>query len=204
MCRNVNEELAEFTNTPSWNLPTSSYDDDDDEYSFTTKNFSWNVQNEIGRTTKGSFEIVVDSNDNSSSSDNDSFSSKDIEYVDASPPNSKLVSLEVVESVILEIGGIDDDILLTIKDDILREKLEVVVAENVTTTHWIFLSEYDFVYFVFASMRSYDNELATSSLLGSCMFLLIFPDCVDLVLAVLSRSLGLHDPPASFGSDIQF
>ncbi|GJW86257.1 hypothetical protein Tco_0161597 [Tanacetum coccineum] len=31
--RSINEELAEFTNTPSWNLPTSSYDDDDDEES---------------------------------------------------------------------------------------------------------------------------------------------------------------------------
>ncbi|GJU23109.1 hypothetical protein Tco_1156451 [Tanacetum coccineum] len=31
--RNVNEELAEYTNTPSWNLPNSSYDDDDDEES---------------------------------------------------------------------------------------------------------------------------------------------------------------------------
>ncbi|GJY01274.1 hypothetical protein Tco_0359426 [Tanacetum coccineum] len=28
--RNVNEELAEYTNTPSWNLPNSSYDDDED------------------------------------------------------------------------------------------------------------------------------------------------------------------------------
>ncbi|GJT14254.1 hypothetical protein Tco_0861296, partial [Tanacetum coccineum] len=31
--RNINEELAEYTNTPSWNLPNSSYDDDDDEES---------------------------------------------------------------------------------------------------------------------------------------------------------------------------
>ncbi|GJS82212.1 hypothetical protein Tco_0748753 [Tanacetum coccineum] len=31
--QNVNEELAEYTNTPSWNLPNSSYDDDDDEES---------------------------------------------------------------------------------------------------------------------------------------------------------------------------
>ncbi|GJY19463.1 hypothetical protein Tco_0390954 [Tanacetum coccineum] len=31
--RNVNEELAEYTNTPSWNLPNSSYDDDDGEES---------------------------------------------------------------------------------------------------------------------------------------------------------------------------
>ncbi|GJV65954.1 hypothetical protein Tco_1476782, partial [Tanacetum coccineum] len=30
----INEELAEYINTPSWNSPTSSYDDDDDEYSF--------------------------------------------------------------------------------------------------------------------------------------------------------------------------
>ncbi|GKB70904.1 hypothetical protein Tco_0932316 [Tanacetum coccineum] len=68
-------------------------------------------------------EIVVDSNDDSSSSDDDSFSSKDIEYVDASPPDAEIVSLEVVEIVIPEVGGIDTDILLTIKDDILREKL---------------------------------------------------------------------------------
>ncbi|GJV51758.1 hypothetical protein Tco_1447499 [Tanacetum coccineum] len=71
-------------------------------------------------------EIVVDSNDDSSSSDDDSFSSKDIEYVDASPPDAEIVSLEVVEIVIPEVGGIDDDILLTIKDDILREKLSNV------------------------------------------------------------------------------
>nr|GEV48936.1 hypothetical protein [Tanacetum cinerariifolium] len=43
--------------------------------------------------------------------------------LDASPPDSELVSLEVMEIVIPEVGGIDDDILLTIKDDILREKL---------------------------------------------------------------------------------
>ncbi|GJR01135.1 hypothetical protein Tco_0524119 [Tanacetum coccineum] len=41
----------------------------------------------------------------------------------ASPPDSELVSLEVVEIVISEVGGIDTDILLTIKDNILHEKL---------------------------------------------------------------------------------
>ncbi|GJZ84752.1 hypothetical protein Tco_0650091 [Tanacetum coccineum] len=29
--QSINEELAEYINTPSWNLPTSSYDDDDDD-----------------------------------------------------------------------------------------------------------------------------------------------------------------------------
>ncbi|GKB12316.1 hypothetical protein Tco_0846239, partial [Tanacetum coccineum] len=38
-------------------------------------------------------------------------------------PDAEIVSSEVVEIVIPEVGGIDDDILLTIKDDILREKL---------------------------------------------------------------------------------
>ncbi|GJT31479.1 hypothetical protein Tco_0911754 [Tanacetum coccineum] len=49
--------------------------------------------------------------------DNDSLYSDDIDYVEASPPDSELVSLEVVEIVIPEVGGIDTDILLTIKDE---------------------------------------------------------------------------------------
>ncbi|GKE84699.1 hypothetical protein Tco_1558441, partial [Tanacetum coccineum] len=64
-----------------------------------------------------------DFNDDSTSSDDDSPYGEDIDYVDASPPNAEIVSLEVVEIVVPEVGGIDTDILLTIKDDILREKL---------------------------------------------------------------------------------
>ncbi|GKA35781.1 hypothetical protein Tco_0722272 [Tanacetum coccineum] len=67
--------------------------------------------------------IVVDFNDDSTSSDDDSPYGEDIDYVDASPLDAEIVSSEVVEIVILEVGGIDTDILLTIKDDILREKL---------------------------------------------------------------------------------
>ncbi|GJZ31440.1 hypothetical protein Tco_0576487 [Tanacetum coccineum] len=66
------------------------------------------------------FEEFSDSNNDSTSIDDDSFSINDIDYVDASPPESELVSLEVVEN---GNGEIDTDILLTIKDDILREKL---------------------------------------------------------------------------------
>nr|GFD23530.1 hypothetical protein [Tanacetum cinerariifolium] len=43
--------------------------------------------------------------------------------VEASPPDSKLVSSEVMEIVIPEVGGIADDILLTINHDDLHEKL---------------------------------------------------------------------------------
>ncbi|GJZ58199.1 hypothetical protein Tco_0613693 [Tanacetum coccineum] len=45
---------------------------------------------------------------------------ENIDYVDASPLDDEIVSLEVVEIVIQEVEGIDTDILLTIKDDILR------------------------------------------------------------------------------------
>nr|GEW03382.1 hypothetical protein [Tanacetum cinerariifolium] len=73
--------------------------------------------------SKDQFEDFSDSNDDSTSIDDDSFSIDDIEYVEASPLDSELISSEVIEIVILEVGGTDDDILLTIKDDILREKL---------------------------------------------------------------------------------
>nr|GEW68080.1 hypothetical protein [Tanacetum cinerariifolium] len=72
---------------------------------------------------KDQFKDFFDSDDDSTLIDNNSFSIDDIEYVEASPPDSELVSLEVMEIVIPEVGGIDVDILLTIKDDILREKL---------------------------------------------------------------------------------
>ncbi|GJX94336.1 hypothetical protein Tco_0348922 [Tanacetum coccineum] len=81
----------------------------------------YNVENLV--QIPNQFEDFSDSNDDSTSTDGDSFSIDDIEYVEASPPDSELVSLEVVEIVIPEVGGIDTDILLTIKDDILREKL---------------------------------------------------------------------------------
>nr|GEV00336.1 hypothetical protein [Tanacetum cinerariifolium] len=69
------------------------------------------------------FKDFSESNNEVSSIDDDSFSIDNIDYVEASPPDSELVSSEVMEIVIPKVGGIDNDILLTIKDDILREKL---------------------------------------------------------------------------------
>nr|GEV51614.1 hypothetical protein [Tanacetum cinerariifolium] len=73
--------------------------------------------------SKDQFKDFSDSNNEFSLTDDDSFSIDNIYYVEASPLDSELVSSEVMEIVILEVGGIDDDILLTIKDDILHEKL---------------------------------------------------------------------------------
>nr|GEY96638.1 hypothetical protein [Tanacetum cinerariifolium] len=73
--------------------------------------------------SKDQIKDFFESNKEFSSIDDDSFSIDDIDYVEASPPDSELVSLEMMEIVIPEVGGIDDDILLTINHDDLHEKL---------------------------------------------------------------------------------
>ncbi|GKF94824.1 hypothetical protein Tco_0284524, partial [Tanacetum coccineum] len=52
-------------------------------------------------------EIIIDSNDDSTSSDDDSY--ENIDYVDASPPDVEIVSLEVVEIVDPEIDALKDN-----------------------------------------------------------------------------------------------
>nr|GFB03411.1 hypothetical protein [Tanacetum cinerariifolium] len=64
---------------------------------------------------KDHVEIVINSNDDISSSDGDSLHEENIEYVEASPHDSELVSLEVAEIIILEVEEIEDNNL--------REKL---------------------------------------------------------------------------------
>nr|GEX21289.1 hypothetical protein [Tanacetum cinerariifolium] len=73
--------------------------------------------------SKDQFEDLFESNEEVSSIDDDSFSIDNIDYVKAPPLDPELVSSQVMEIVIPEVGGIDADILLTIKDDILCEKL---------------------------------------------------------------------------------
>nr|GFA81823.1 hypothetical protein [Tanacetum cinerariifolium] len=73
--------------------------------------------------SKDQFEDFSESNDEFSLIDDDSFSFDKSDYVEASPLDYELASSEVMEIVIPEVGGIDDDILLTIQDDILRENL---------------------------------------------------------------------------------
>nr|GEW71743.1 hypothetical protein [Tanacetum cinerariifolium] len=140
-----------YINTLSWDRPTICYNDDDDvdctiaitpilsieepdnSLSMGDEHLDTVSTTESDEFIKSSVEDLVpilnqfedfsDSNDDSTSIDDDSFSIDNIEYVEASPPDSELVSLEVMEIVIPEVGGIDEDIILKIKDDIIREKL---------------------------------------------------------------------------------
>nr|GFC63080.1 hypothetical protein [Tanacetum cinerariifolium] len=73
------------------------------------------VNNSTPLEAKDHFEIVINSNDDNSFSDDDSLHNENIEYVEASPHDSKVVSLEVAEIVTPKVEEI--------VDDNLREKL---------------------------------------------------------------------------------
>nr|GFB44866.1 hypothetical protein [Tanacetum cinerariifolium] len=73
------------------------------------------VNNHTPLEAKDHVEIIMNSNDDISSSDDDSLHEENIEYVEASPPDSEVVSLEVAEIVIPEVEEIEDNNL--------REKL---------------------------------------------------------------------------------
>nr|GFB08571.1 hypothetical protein [Tanacetum cinerariifolium] len=114
--QNIHEELAEYINTLGWNRPAFYDDDDDDDVDYTiaiTPVLS--TEEPVDSLTKDHFEIVINSNDNISSSDDDSLYNENIEYVEASPHDSDLVNLEAAEIVIPEVKEIEDDNL--------REKL---------------------------------------------------------------------------------
>nr|GEV41376.1 hypothetical protein [Tanacetum cinerariifolium] len=86
------------------------------------------VNNPTPLEAKDHFEIVINSKDDISSSDDDSLYNENIEYVEASPHNSKIVSLEVAKIVIPK----DEEI----KDDNLRRNLlNVQISSGSTTTH---------------------------------------------------------------------
>nr|GEV93157.1 hypothetical protein [Tanacetum cinerariifolium] len=150
--QNIHEELAEYINTLGWNRPAFYDDDDDDDVDYTIAitpvlsteepidSLSMGDEHLDTIPATGSDEVIKssvenlvpipnqiedfsESNNEVSSIDDDSFSIDNIDFVEASPPDSELVNSEVMEIVIPEVGGIDDDILLTIKDDNLRENL---------------------------------------------------------------------------------
>nr|GEW13507.1 hypothetical protein [Tanacetum cinerariifolium] len=140
-----------YINTLSWDRPIICYNDDDDKdctiaitpilstndpdnsLSMGDEHLDTILATESDEFIKSSvenlfaipnqFEDFSNFNNDSTLIDDNYLSIDNIEYVEASPPDSKLVSLEVMKIVIPEVGGIDADILLTIKDDILCEKL---------------------------------------------------------------------------------
>nr|GFD41316.1 hypothetical protein [Tanacetum cinerariifolium] len=82
-----------------------------------------------------------------SSIDDDSFSIDDIDYVEASPPDSELVSSEVMETVIPEISigstTTHPDLSLLEYEAFYDDHVEEISSGSPTTPSDISLSEYD-------------------------------------------------------------
>nr|GEX79534.1 hypothetical protein [Tanacetum cinerariifolium] len=105
--------------------------------------------------SKDQFEDFSDSNDESTLTDDDSFSIYNIEYVEASPPNSELVSSEVMEIVIPESSSTSLNSLLEEtktfdnslpKFEIFCFGLEEISSGSTTTRFDISLPEYEAFY----------------------------------------------------------
>nr|GEV88356.1 hypothetical protein [Tanacetum cinerariifolium] len=191
------EDKHLYINTPSWDRPTICYYDDDNEdctiaitpilsteepynsLSMGDEHLDTILETELDELIKSSVENLVpipsESEgipDNMCDIDDDSFSIDDIEYVEASPPDSELISLEVMEIIIPEVGWINEDILLTIKDDILREKLfniNLLVAniealkDNPTSySDFMTKSSSTSLNFLLEETNTYDNSLPES------------------------------------------
>nr|GEZ84760.1 hypothetical protein [Tanacetum cinerariifolium] len=67
------------------------------------------INNPTPLEAKDHFEIVINSKDDISSSDDDSLNNENIEYVEASPHDSKFISLEATEIVIPKVEEIEDN-----------------------------------------------------------------------------------------------
>nr|GFA66406.1 hypothetical protein [Tanacetum cinerariifolium] len=129
--KQIKEEQA--ANARYWKIPTSCDDDDDYNSAITLvlsteepvdslsigdehlDTISATKLDKVIKSTKDHFDIVIKSKDDISSSDDDSLYNENIEYDEATPHDSEVVSLEVAEIVISE----DKEI----KDDNLRKKL---------------------------------------------------------------------------------
>ncbi|GKB67393.1 hypothetical protein Tco_0928805 [Tanacetum coccineum] len=113
---------------------------------------------------KDEFEGFFDSNDDSTSIDDDSFSIDDIDYVEASPPDSELVSLEEVENVTPEDGEIEDDILrenLSIIN-LLIAKIEAINSNPPPSFGFVTKSPSTFPNFFLEETNTFDNSIPES------------------------------------------
>nr|GEW00691.1 hypothetical protein [Tanacetum cinerariifolium] len=120
------------------------------------------VNNPTPLEAKDHFEIIMNSNDDISSNDDDSLYKENIEYVEASPHNSEVFSLEVAEIVIPKEEEIEDD---NLREKLLNVQLLIANIEalkdnptpssefltNTATHSYVSLSEYDWFIFDLAN-----------------------------------------------------
>nr|GEW93259.1 hypothetical protein [Tanacetum cinerariifolium] len=108
--QNIHEELAVYINTLNWDRPTVCYDADDEEVYAIAVIPSLSTKEPDNSLSMGDEHL-----DTILETESDEFIKFSVETLVSIP--------KVMEIVIPKVGGIDDDILLTMKDNILREKL---------------------------------------------------------------------------------
>ncbi|GJW52796.1 hypothetical protein Tco_0096881 [Tanacetum coccineum] len=89
--QSINEELAEFISTPSWNLPTSSYYDDDDEYSFATQEYLMTCSTTITPDSPKTDSLIMEDEhlDTISETESDEFIKSSVEDLVQNPSESE-------------------------------------------------------------------------------------------------------------------
>nr|GEY17331.1 hypothetical protein [Tanacetum cinerariifolium] len=119
------------------------------------------VNNPTPLEAKDHFEIVINSNDDYSSSDNDTLYNENIEYVQASPHGSELVSLEVAEIVIPEDEEIEDDILREklLKVNLLIAKIEALKDNSTLSFEFLTKSSSTFPKSILEETNTFDDSL---------------------------------------------
>nr|GEY93706.1 hypothetical protein [Tanacetum cinerariifolium] len=111
------------------------------------------VNNPTPLEAKDHFEIVINSNDDYSSSDDDSLYNENIEYFKASPHDSKLVSLEVAE--------IEDDNLREkfLKVNLLIAKIKALKDNSTPSSEFLTKSSSTFPKSVLEETNTFDDSL---------------------------------------------
>ncbi|GJZ64652.1 hypothetical protein Tco_0621073 [Tanacetum coccineum] len=114
--------------------------------------------------SKDQFEGFSDSNNDSTLIDDDSFSIDDIDYVDASPPDSELVDLEEVKDFHTEDGEIEDDILREklSKINLLIAKIEAINSNPPPSSDFVTKSPSTFPNSFLEETNTFDNSIPES------------------------------------------
>nr|GFA72598.1 hypothetical protein [Tanacetum cinerariifolium] len=116
--------------------------------------------------SKDQYEDFFDSNDDSALIDDDSFSIGDIDYVEASPPHSELISLEDVKDFHPKDGEIEDDVLREklSKINILIAKIEALNASPTSPSDFVLKSPSSFPNSFLEETDTSDNSLPESEI----------------------------------------
>nr|GEU32411.1 hypothetical protein [Tanacetum cinerariifolium] len=119
------------------------------------------VNNPTPLEAKDHFEIVINSNDDYSSSDDDSLYNENIEYVEALPHDYELVSLEVEKIVIPDDKEIEDDNLCEklLKVNLLIAKIKALKDNSTSFSEFLTKSSSTFPKSVLEKTNTFDDSL---------------------------------------------